>query len=286
MTEEEKNRLYQELKQGELSKDIVVIENTHHTPFLGEEFLTQYLYMGLCLSGYLKGQYDYQDFCFKAGDICWLLPNHVLRKDEHSDDYSVLSVFVKMSYFQKLSAQGNLPRHYYPLYVTSISLEPQQFELMLNGFRMIGKLADFDCLQRDELICKMFDILAIMGDEFILQRCPVIKQTQKSHLQLFERFYSEIVQHYCESHEVAFYARLLSLTPKYFATVIKNTTGQSASQWINQYVITHTKWMLQHDHHKTIQQIANQMGFSEQASFSRFFKDNTGMTPSEYRTKM
>ncbi|MCR4582352.1 MAG: helix-turn-helix domain-containing protein [Prevotella sp.] len=81
----------------------------------------------------------------------------------------------------------------------------------------------------------------------------------------------------------AFYARLLSLTPKYFATVIKQTTGLSATQWINNYVIVQAKWMLQHEHHKTVQQIAHQLGFSEQASFSRFFKLHNGVSPTEYR---
>ncbi len=285
MTEKETRELYRQLMQGEMHDDIIVVEDHQRMPYLGEEYLTNYLYMGLCLSGYSKGQYDYQDYHFKAGDICWLLPNHVMRHDEVSDDYGVLSVFINLSYYQKLSSQGLLPRHYYPFSVTSISLNPQQFELMLNGYRMIGKLASFDHPLRDELICKMCDMLAILGDEFILQNSPAIKKTQKHFIQLFENFYTAILQHYRESREVAYYARLLSLTPKYFATAIKETTGQSASQWINNYVIIQAKWMLQHEHHKTMQQIASQLGFSEQASFSRFFKFHQGMSPTAFREK-
>jgi len=33
----------------------------------------------------------------------------------------------------------------------------------------------------------------------------------------------------------------------------------------------------------TIQQISQYLGFSEQASFSRYFKANTGLSPTEYR---
>ncbi len=154
---------------------------------------------------------------------------------------------------------------------------------MLCGFHMLGELSLYNDPLRDELICKMCDLLAIMGDEFIMQKIPAISKTQKHFLQLFEDFYTAIMQHYRESREVAYYARLQSLTPKYFATAIKQTTGQSASQWINNYVIVQAKWMLQHEHHKTVQQIANHLGFSEQASFSRFFKFHNGMSPTEYR---
>ncbi len=37
--------------------------------------------------------------------------------------------------------------------------------------------------------------------------------------------------------------------------------------------------------HLTIQQISHRLGFTEQSSFSRYFKASTGMTPSEYRRK-
>jgi len=283
MTEEEIKKLYNLVVEGNMQEDIVVVEDYNRVPFMGEEYLTKYLYMGLCLRGYSKGKYDYRDYYFKSGDICWLLPNHVLRHDEISNDYEVLSIFINMSYYQKLNSLGMLPRHYYPFFVTTISLNQQQFDLMLNGYRMIGKLSLYEDSQRDELICKICDVLALLGDKFILQNSPSIKKTQKHFIQLFENFYTAIIQHYRESREVAYYARLQSLTPKYFATAIKQTTGQSASQWINNYVIVQAKWMLQHEHHKTVQQIASQLGFTEQASFSRFFKFHCGMTPTEYR---
>jgi len=283
MTEKEKKEIYRQLMQGDMHDDIIVVEDYQRMPILGKEYLTQYLYMGLCIRGYCRGQYDYKDYYFKAGDICWLLPNHVIRHDETSDDYGVISIFINTSYYQKLNSQGRLPRHYYPFFVNSISLDPQQFYLMLNGYRMIGELSRFEHSQRDELICKMCDVLAVLGDEFILQKNPEIAKTQKHFIQLFENFYTAIMQHYRESREVAYYARLQSLTPKYFATVIKQTTGKSASQWINHYVIVQAKWILQHEHHKTVQQIANELGFSEQASFSRFFKALNGMSPTEFR---
>lgn len=100
---------------------------------------------------------------------------------------------------------------------------------------------------------------------------------------MFEHFYTEIVKHYRESREISFYAKILCLTPKYFATIIKKTTGIEAKDWINRYVIIEAKWLLLHERQKSVQQIADYLGFTEQASFSRLFKTYEGITPTDFR---
>lgn len=79
---------------------------------------------------------------------------------------------------------------------------------------------------------------------------------------------------------------MFHLSPKYFSTLIKQETGISAGEWIDRYVVIQAKTLLEQERDLTIQQVADQMGFSEQASFSRFFKRHTGMTPKEYRERV
>ena len=150
---------------------------------------------------------------------------------------------------------------------------------------MMARLASLDHPERDEMLTTMCRIMAAMGDEFILQQHSEFSGNMQSHEVLFERFYQLIVHHYRESREVAFYADKLALTPKYFATVIKQTTGMTATEWINRYVLVEAKWLLRQDRQKSIQQIAYLLGFTEQASFSRFFKSYEGVSPTEYRAK-
>ncbi len=280
------SEIYHQVMEGSMQENIIILEDVRKMPLMHIEYLTKHVYIGMCVSGYARGIYDYKEYYFKAGDICWLLPGHVMRNDECSDDYRVMSVFIKKSYFEELQQLGSLPRYYYPFFVATISLTPPQFQIMQTGFRMVGQLATCDNRHRDELVCKMCDILATLGDEFIIHQHPEILKPQKMHIRLFEQFYEDVTKNFSKSHEVAYYANLLSLTPKYFAKVILQVTGQRASEWINNYIIVRAKWMLIHEHLKTIQQISQQLGFSEQASFSRFFKDHTGVTPTAYRNKL
>ena len=103
--------------------------------------------------------------------------------------------------------------------------------------------------------------------------------------ELFIRFHQAVVEHFSENREVRFYADLFCLTPKHFATIIKQQTGITASQWISSYVMIQAKTLLRHQQQLTVQQIALRLGFPDQAAFSRYFKANEGVSPTEFREK-
>ncbi len=271
-------------RHDQLEQDIVVLEDVNAVPILNTEYHTHYYYIGMCLSGRTLGQYNYRDSDFKAGDICWIMPDHVISHSYVSDDYRVLSVYISRELFNQFMERGSLGKLYYPVRAVILSLKPDQFEVMADAFRMMGKMAKLNHPQRGELLSSMCHIIATMSDEFIRQQHPDFPQQQSKNEELFERFYESLVKNFRKSHEVAFYAREFCLTPKYFATVIKKTTGIAASDWINRYIIVEAKWLLRTQ--KTIQQIAHHLGFSEQASFSRFFKMNTGTTPTQFREQL
>ncbi|MCR4852867.1 MAG: AraC family transcriptional regulator [Prevotella sp.] len=280
-----KQNVYRQVMDGQLERDIVVVEDVRQVPILDTEYHTQFFYIGLCLKGRTMGQYDYRDTDFRAGDVCWLPPNHVLSHRYVSDDYTVLSLFITRDYYYHLKQQGVLGRYQLMTQVPKLSLDPQEFETMKTAVRMLGLLATCESNKREDMVNAQCKIISMLSNEYMLHHMPDISKAQLLYDELFERFYEAIIQHYRENHEVAYYAGLLSLTPKYFATVIKKISGLPASEWINRYVIVEAKWLLSNQRKKSVQQIAHYLGFSEQASFSRFFKSNTRFTPTEFRNQ-
>lgn len=83
-------------------------------------------------------------------------------------------------------------------------------------------------------------------------------------------------------HNVNYYAAKLNISPVYLSRILKDRTGRTASQWISDYILKEVKQLLL-DQALTIQTIADKTNFSDQASLSKFFKNNTGMSPLEYR---
>ena len=97
------------------------------------------------------------------------------------------------------------------------------------------------------------------------------------------QFHSDLAQHFRKHHDVGFYAEQACLTPKYFSAVVKQETGHNAAYWIRMKIIAEAKMLLHIRHDLTVQAIADMLGFGEQASFSRYFKRETGLSPSEFR---
>lgn len=81
---------------------------------------------------------------------------------------------------------------------------------------------------------------------------------------------------------VAFYASKMFISPKYLSLVIKETTGRSAAEWIDDYVILEAKNMLRFSG-MNIQQIAYELNFPNQSAFGKYFKHLTGLSPTAYQ---
>ena len=79
---------------------------------------------------------------------------------------------------------------------------------------------------------------------------------------------------------VQYCAEKLCMSSNYFGDMIKKTTGDTASNYIRQYIIQRAKNELATG--ESIARVAYGLGFEYPQHLSRMFKKQTGMTPSEY----
>ena len=100
--------------------------------------------------------------------------------------------------------------------------------------------------------------------------------------EIFRRFIALVNEHSKQERSVNFYADKLCLTPHYLSTIIREASGQTVMQWINQSVVLEAKVLLKHSD-LLIFQISDELNFPNPSFFSKFFKRMTGMTPAEYQ---
>lgn len=81
---------------------------------------------------------------------------------------------------------------------------------------------------------------------------------------------------------VAWCAAQMHLSANYFGDLIKKETGNSALDYIHSKIIEEAKNKI-FDPSKSINHIADDLGFKYQQHFTRLFKQRTGMTPNEFR---
>ena len=98
--------------------------------------------------------------------------------------------------------------------------------------------------------------------------------------QLLRDYFEEKLQLTLGLPTVQYCADKLCMSPNYFGDVIKKTTGDTASNHIRLFIIQLAKNELAAG--ETITQVSDKLGFEYSQHFSRMFKKQEGITPSEY----
>jgi AraC family transcriptional regulator, transcriptional activator of pobA len=83
-------------------------------------------------------------------------------------------------------------------------------------------------------------------------------------------------------HQLGFYAEKLGMTVDRLNDHVKHATGVTAGHLIRQRVLTEAKRQLVFTT-QPIQDIAEELSFSDPSHFARFFRKHTGTTPHEFR---
>lgn len=99
---------------------------------------------------------------------------------------------------------------------------------------------------------------------------------------IYSAFLEAVGNHFKKEREVGFYADKLCITAKHLSQVIKEMSGRTASDIIEDYVITEIKALLLSTN-MTIQQISDYLNFPSQSVFGKYVKRVTGKSPKEYR---
>lgn len=99
--------------------------------------------------------------------------------------------------------------------------------------------------------------------------------------EIFNKYIDLLQKNYVTEHKINFYADKLCVTPRWLSRVVKEVSGQYASELINQFLINEAKQLLRTKKY-TVNQICDMLNFSTQQMFTRFFKNMTGNTPKQY----
>lgn len=155
----------------------------------------------------------------------------------------------------------------------------------LDKIILIEKLCCEDMETRDRMQGEMLRTL--------LKRLIItITRIAKKQTENYERFTEEkldIVRmfnllvecHYKSQHEVQFYANALNKSPKTLSNLFAIFNYPAPSKLIQKRIILEAKRYLQFTD-QSAKEIAYLLGFTSPAHFSRFFKQQTGRTISEY----
>ena len=120
--------------------------------------------------------------------------------------------------------------------------------------------------------------------EMIVQYCRLVRQhATKGYSPIMQKVVNHISQNLGSTDlTLRSTAEALSLNKSYLATLFKKETGETFTGYVNRKRIAHASFLL-HTSDAGIQTVASACGIPDTTYFSRLFRREKGMTPSQYR---
>lgn len=111
---------------------------------------------------------------------------------------------------------------------------------------------------------------------------PSVSVKKNTALMIAQNYKDALSRHIYEKQKVTEYADMLAVSPNHLNKCVKNTTGKSAQDLLNEMILLEAKVLLKQTDMQ-ISEIAYKLSQQNHSDFSRFFKTKTGMTPKEYK---
>lgn len=157
----------------------------------------------------------------------------------------------------------------------------KQFELINSFANNIFSLFHSDTNMKNFSMGSFLKLLLIECNN-ICSINPIESDIDTSGDNLIRSFKKLVESHYRKEHSTTFYASELFISPDHLNRTVKAKIGKTAKDYIQARIITEAKRLLYFTDLSN-KEIGYELGFSEPANFSAFFKKNTQLSPSNFK---
>lgn len=123
---------------------------------------------------------------------------------------------------------------------------------------------------------------AMLADLFTDGQAVDVADFSTHEHRIFNRFIELVADHALTERRVDFYAERLNISTSRLMSIVRRLSGRTVLQWINLRALLQSKALLVYSD-KTVSEVALEVGMADSNYFSRFFRSETGFTPTEYR---
>lgn len=229
--------------------------------------------------GSVTVEIDFQQYQIRPFQILYIHPNQVHRitsfKNVRVSVWSLNNENLHPEYLQILEALTPaapllLKKETFSLFTDAVSLSIR-FSARVN-----------DPLHHALLKDSCNALVALVISEYQAQT-PAAQKL--SRFETLTKSFKTLLEHnYTTDKRPADYAAQLNISIPYLNECVKNATGYSVSQLIQQRIILEAKRLLQHSD-KNVKEIATELGYDDYPYFSRLFTKVVGRTPLAFRNK-
>ena len=275
----------------------LIIDNTEYTMPDDKHPIHRYpirfdgLYIGLREKGKARFSINLKEFEVNTHDLVICSPGDLVQVTLLGDVHLVQSMMISSHFLKEMYISLN---SFMPFFASQkdhpvFHLTDGEMEELKSYFLLIKETVGGDDYFRSDITKRLLAAYLYKLGSILYRHRPELQAEAAKPLKreeiLFKEFIRLVSEHHRKERRVDFYAELLFLSPKHFSTVIKKVSGKTAGQWIDEYVVLEAKTLLKYSA-MSIQEVAYYMNFPNPSFFGKYFKQHTGMSPSEYKAQM
>ena len=257
----------------------MVFNDVRGLPSGDEPFVSPDYVICIVHKGRIKLMYDDITYFSEQRTVGVIFPNHRLLKVDKTDDYRATLIVVRASLLNDPMLQiiNQLRYRYEPH--PNVKLDRHEYKMITNVVEGMCEITRLQLPDRRMLMTRLLEFLLRLLSHY---RKGKLNETLADK-RVSARFLADLKQHIRQHREVSFYSEKAYLSTKHFSAVVKQETGHTAAYWIHRQVVAEAKMLLHVRRDLSVQIIADMLGFEEQSTFSRYFRRETGMSPSDFR---
>lgn len=273
-----------------LSEDYTLLRITRPQPLLWTPVARRFdgITILICVKGAMKVDIDSQTCVIEPSSFV-LVPHEVAFTPLEwiGDEMVFYLLFLSHRFINDINIDLNAVNS--DLFATRdlvLRLTPGKTEQLVRFFDLLHYNAETPSgysrhIARALLAAAGYQIMAY-GEEAAAARRGNESHSHSRRLTYVRNFLRLVRDNHRRERSLAYYADRMFISPKYLSLVIKQSTGRSAAEWIDHYVVQEAKNLLRFSG-KNVQQIAYELNFANQSSFGKYFKHLTGMSPTQFQ---
>lgn len=239
----------------------------------------------IVLEGWLKIVYNGQALTLHPDDIYMYSPGLPVTIVEASDDYHGICLLADEHVTIDSPTVHDLV---HIAYAPVVQLhQPKQTLRHDDAVKLTEKMLEIrnylnsDHIYKSKILQMLYAVFLLDLQDAQDKAMPSRSVPQRVE-EIFIGFQRLLPLHFAEHHDIGFYASQLNISPVYLSRVVRQVTGRTVVDYVNQFLVMEASFLLRTTT-LSITQIADLLHFADAASFSKFFLRNKGIRPKDYR---
>ncbi|RIJ45709.1 AraC family transcriptional regulator [Maribellus luteus] len=265
--------------------EILKTEGVRKTFVMNQPFVPAFSALLLLKQGRLTVRYRQEKHVISACDMLLLNRLVVVELLEVSPDAEMLMIAMGNDFQHRVPVRFNkLDMIQY--FATSPALQLSFSENEFNDIWEIVRIMEdrqhhTGFVFTIDLLHTLLVSVSYMMAKQISENLPLKNGSDSRREKLTVEFIRLLHVHFRQQHNLSFYAQRLRVTSKHLSESLKKVTGFTGRELINMALVCEAKVLLVNDNLK-VAAVSEQLNFSDQFAFSKFFKRLTNTNPTEY----